>query len=130
MFTSRGEGRHRHGFHQGKGVFFQENSILECPRLRFVGVADQVMRFFLGVGHRLPLAGRGKGSASATEKPRGIHLAKHPLGPEVQGVGQSPVPAVLAVIGQAAGVYATHPPEQPQGFLIELRNLPVGARGG
>ena len=101
----------------------EHHPVLERPRLRLVGVADQVVRA-LGVARdRLPLApGRERRPAAAQQL--GVrHLAQHPVGSHLHGGAQRLPAAVRPVAVDAPGIDDADARQQAQGRIAFLRHV-------
>src|SRR5207302_4392358 len=81
-----------------------QHAVLERPRLRFVGVADQVVRANRSTCHRVPLATGRKCSAAAAEQLRVRDLANHALRTELERAAQRAESARRPIAVDALGV--------------------------
>src|SRR6185295_15252167 len=55
LLTACCKASYRHCLNQGKGIAFHDHAILECARLRLVGVADEIAGLSR-IRNRLPLS--------------------------------------------------------------------------
>src|SRR5690606_1372712 len=99
-------GRQRAPFDQSVRGPPHDLAVLEGARLRFVGVADEVMRLDPLLGHERPLETGGEPGAAAPTEPRGLHLLDHGLTVHAQRLPQALISAALdpAGIGPGLGV--------------------------
>ena len=113
-------GGDRHRLDQRERIALEDHPVLERPGLRFVGVADQVVRPDGLLGDGLPFdAGRERGAAAA-DQPGVLELAQHRLRSHLDRAAQRLVAALGAVIVQAVGVHDADAPQQPQPRLALL----------
>ena len=90
-------GRDRHRLDERERVALHQHPVLERPRLRLVGVADEVVRLRGLARDRLPLgAGRERGAAAA-EQVRLRHRVEDAVAAELERAVERGVAAVRAV---------------------------------
>jgi hypothetical protein len=118
-----GVGRDRHRLDHRERVALHDHPVLERPRLRFVGVADQVVRSARLARHRLPLAAGGERRAAAPHQLGVGHLAEHALRADLQRASERGVAAVGAVVLKAGGIDHTDPSQEAKPGPAGLRWL-------
>jgi hypothetical protein len=114
--------RDRDRLDEGERIALHQDAVLERSRLRFVGVADDVVRLSRLPGDRLPLDARGEGRTAAAEQVGVLELADHGLGTEL-----ACPPQLLESAGRDVGVERRRvdarpdAAEQAQGRVAGLR---------
>ena len=113
MLATGREGRNRHGLDQRERVAFHQHAILERAGLRFVRVANQVVRPRRRCRNRLHLLSRRKRGAAASEKFCRRDLGNRRFRAELEGALQRRVTALCAVVVETFGIDAPDAAQQP-----------------
>ena len=103
---AHGEGGDGHAFDHLMRVVAQQIAILEGARFALVGVAADVLRSLIGLGHEAPLEAGGEAGAAAAAQRGLFHLSDDSIGRQllVQNLFQRLVAATLDVVGQVPGL--------------------------
>ena len=105
------------------GILVNNVAVLECPRLRFIGVADQVDRlFFVGLD-KAPFHAAGKPGAAAAPQARSLHFVHDFRARHLDRLLQRLVAAVAQVAIDVGGVIRA-------ADVFENEAVLEGVRGG
>jgi hypothetical protein len=129
FLATGGIGRDGHGLDQPEGISFHQGPVLEGAGLRFIRVADQVMRPHRLARHRVPLPPRGKRRASPPHQLRVVDFADHTFRAQIDRPPKGLVAAGRAILIQTRGIDGVDPPEQPQIRVTCLRDSGMGSGG-
>ena len=109
-----GEPRDRERLHDGEGILFHHDPVLEGARLGLVGVADHVARPDGLVGDGLPLHPGGERGPAASEELRVGHRGDHRLRSHLVGRPERLVAPVRAVVVDRRGIDESGASEEPE----------------
>ena len=127
LVRADGVTRQRHTFQNGVGIALEDQPVLECAGLRFIGVADDVLRLLLGRcatnDHLSPV---GKPAPPRPCKLESLTSCKTSAGViSVRACAQREVPILRDVLFDAVGIDAAGAPEHDALLTVERASPPA-----